>query len=269
MQSLKLIRNPAAHSTEPQSLDFSNHTPFTDSISQSKSEKEREREKETHKEIEDENSGPINISALGKNHIISESDEEVEPQGRISIEVSPACEESTISIETRYCTVCNIEQPLRAKHCRICNVCIALYDHHCPWMGNCIGERNRFYFWWYLVIESLVLDWSLYLLFGGLEKREQIGPWIESNWMVVLGFVVNANFAVMVTFLLGFHSYLAMSNKTTWEQLSWDKIGYIVKWPRHLGSPFTRGVVKNLQFYCCKPLPKGYTMWIYPSKIPT
>lgn len=39
-------------------------------------------------------------------------------------------------VEKRYCTVCNVEQPFRAKHCRDCDRCIARYDHHCPWLGN-------------------------------------------------------------------------------------------------------------------------------------
>lgn len=55
-----------------------------------------------------------------------------------------------IVIDLRYCTVCNIEQPLRAKHCRSCNKCVSTYDHHCPWLGNCIGERNRKYFYLFL-----------------------------------------------------------------------------------------------------------------------
>lgn len=66
-----------------------------------------------------------------------------------------------IIVDLRYCTVCNIEQPLRAKHCRICAKCVATYDHHCPWLGNCIGERNRKYFYIYL--------WSqLFQLIAGL-----------------------------------------------------------------------------------------------------
>ena len=39
-------------------------------------------------------------------------------------------------IERRYCTVCNLEQPIRARHCKHCNKCVACYDHHCPWLGN-------------------------------------------------------------------------------------------------------------------------------------
>lgn len=39
-------------------------------------------------------------------------------------------------IEKRYCTICNIEQPIRSKHCKECKRCVAMYDHHCPWMGS-------------------------------------------------------------------------------------------------------------------------------------
>ena len=80
--------------------------------------------------------------------------------------------------------------------------------------------------------------------------------------------MISANFSLMVMFLLCFHTYLATVNKTTWEQLSWDKISYLAKWPKNFGSPFTKGILKNVHYFCCKPLPKGYTMWNYPVKMP-
>jgi hypothetical protein len=33
-------------------------------------------------------------------------------------------------VEKRYCTVCNLEQPIRSKHCKECKRCVAMYDHH-------------------------------------------------------------------------------------------------------------------------------------------
>lgn len=42
----------------------------------------------------------------------------------------------TLYVERRYCTACNIDQPLRSKHCKECRKCTAQYDHHCPWTGN-------------------------------------------------------------------------------------------------------------------------------------
>lgn len=56
-------------------------------------------------------------------------------------------------IELKYCSVCTLEQPLRTKHCNQCNSCVATHDHHCPWVGNCIGERNKFYFYIFLWIQ--------------------------------------------------------------------------------------------------------------------
>lgn len=59
----------------------------------------------------------------------------------------------------RYCSREGIIKPMRAHHCRICDavnrslsICIILthciqcilgYDHHCPWVGGCVGARNR------------------------------------------------------------------------------------------------------------------------------
>lgn len=55
-------------------------------------------------------------------------------------------EEVVLFIEYKYCTICHIEQPLRCKHCKQCDHCVATHDHHCPWIGNCVGERNKKYF---------------------------------------------------------------------------------------------------------------------------
>jgi palmitoyltransferase len=251
------------HSTEPQSIDFSHNSPLTES---------RQKASEKHsepKEIEDENSGPISISALGKNPMINDSDEEQEAGDRVSVEVQQPVEESVIQIETRFCTKCSIEQPLRAKHCKYCDVCIALYDHHCPWMGNCIGERNKFCFWWYLLFECLTINFTLALLAFCVSPAHGFFESLQKNWAVFIAISLAGIFDVFVSFLLGFHCFLILKNKTTWEQLSWNHISYLNKWPKHLGSPFSAGVFKNLHHFCCKPLPKGYTLWIFPSKVPS
>ena len=53
-------------------------------------------------------------------------------------------------VEYKYCTICHLEQPLRTKHCKSSDQCVATYDHYCPWVGNCIGERNKLRFYYYL-----------------------------------------------------------------------------------------------------------------------
>lgn len=58
-------------------------------------------------------------------------------------------------VESKYCTICHIEQPLRCKHCKFCDHCVATFDHHCPWIGNCVGERNRKVFYFFLLSQTV------------------------------------------------------------------------------------------------------------------
>ena len=93
-------------------------------------------EAETAKE-EEKTPKPEDISGIG---------------GGASVDtMSKPPEEQILFVESKYCTICNIEQPLRCKHCRDCESCVTTYDHHCPWLGNCVGEKNRSYYFWYLV----------------------------------------------------------------------------------------------------------------------
>ncbi|VDO89545.1 unnamed protein product [Schistosoma curassoni] len=64
---------------------------------------------------------------------------------------------STLSINPlqRFCTTCFIRKPLRSKHCSTCDRCVARFDHHCPWIYNCVGMKNHFYFIIYLLSTSV------------------------------------------------------------------------------------------------------------------
>ncbi|CAH8682663.1 unnamed protein product [Schistosoma rodhaini] len=55
----------------------------------------------------------------------------------------------------RFCTTCFIRKPLRSKHCSTCDRCVARFDHHCPWIYNCVGMMNHFYFIIYLLSTSV------------------------------------------------------------------------------------------------------------------
>ncbi|KAL3824546.1 hypothetical protein ACJIZ3_020575 [Penstemon smallii] len=58
---------------------------------------------------------------------------------------------------SQLCSTCKIVRPLRAKHCSTCDRCVEQFDHHCPWVSNCIGKRNKWDFFLFLVLEVLAM----------------------------------------------------------------------------------------------------------------
>jgi len=100
-----------------------------------------------------------------------------------------------------------------------------------------------------------------------------VWEWVEGNGLLLGDVVIVGFFTVMVTCLLGFHTYLAANNLTTCifhvgEVASWTRISYLKQWPRAYGSPFSKGLGSNLLAYCCKRLPRPYTVWVMPKTLP-
>jgi len=153
----------------------------------------------------------------------------------------------------RFCSRCGMFQPLRTKHCRDCNWCVRTHDHHCPWVGTCVGEYNRVFFFWFLFFQVLELAWFLLEGSSALFRRAgRRGSEPEgNNALLCIGLLLIILFAIMVSCLLCFHCYLASVNVTTWENITWHKISYLMKLDPDSGSPFSRGLLWNLKVYCC------------------
>eukprot|EP00658_Telonema_sp_P-2_P085690 TRINITY_DN981_c0_g1_i1.p1 TRINITY_DN981_c0_g1~~TRINITY_DN981_c0_g1_i1.p1 ORF type:complete len:300 (+),score=56.39 TRINITY_DN981_c0_g1_i1:222-1121(+) len=152
----------------------------------------------------------------------------------------------------RFCPTCNLWQKLRSKHCNLCKRCVAKYDHHCFWMGNCIGEKNHGTFWWFLFFESCLVVWTIFLLVQGIcyENDDSVQHFLEYNLLGTLMLIAILVIGWLPMALLGLHTWLIITNQTTWEFNRRSRITYLHTLPDGV-HPFSAGCMGNVDLICC------------------
>ncbi|OMJ81550.1 hypothetical protein SteCoe_17957 [Stentor coeruleus] len=158
--------------------------------------------------------------------------------------------------DSLYCTVCFCDQPLRARHCKACGYCVAVFDHHCPYIGNCVGEKNKLLYFWYLIFQSSECWLALWLCYEDMKKINDWDIWCKTNIVfVIIGFVPFL-LGILITCLWVYHLMLGFKNWTTYEVLRWSEVYYLKDLNK---SPFDLGPIKNFIYYC-RPY-KKITLW--------
>ncbi|KAL6959886.1 protein S-acyltransferase [Sarracenia purpurea var. burkii] len=152
------------------------------------------------------------------------------------------------SVRSSTCTYCNIVQPPRAKHCHDCDKCVLQFDHHCVWIGTCIGQANHCRFWWYICEETALCLWTGILYITYLKANISKAWWIDVIMILLLATLSIS--LIFLLLLLLFHTYLVLTNQTTYELVRRRRIPYLRAIPERV-YPFSKGACRNIYNFCC------------------
>ena len=141
--------------------------------------------------------------------------------------------------------------PLRAKLCRHSKRVVPTFDHFCTFLGTCIGERNRCRFWWFLLFQSASFAQGLGIIHSGFhDTKAEVGIWVSYNGHAIAAAVIVWILFLSVGGLFLLHTFLAVSNMTSYEFMRSNKVWYLKeKATRDFDLPFSRGLAWNLKFF--------------------
>ncbi|EPS74107.1 hypothetical protein M569_00641, partial [Genlisea aurea] len=162
---------------------------------------------------------------------------------------------------SQLCATCKIVRPLRAKHCSTCDRCVEQFDHHCPWVSNCIGKKNKWDFFLFLIVEVGAM-----VMAGGVAiarvLTDPVAPRSFGEWLKHAGSEHTGALAFIAAdlFLLGGVGVLTCvqasqigRNMTTNEMANLMRYSYLRGGDGRFHNPYDKGWGKN----CWEFLIKG------------
>lgn len=143
-------------------------------------------------------------------------------------------------VKVKFCPTCMIYRPPRCSHCSVCDLCVEGFDHHCPWVGNCIGKRNYFYFFLLITLSNLLCFEGIIISLYHL--RLEIGNYGYKEVVSIIIVTFGCFFLIFLLCLLGFHIYLFVIGMTTNEKIKGI-------WEFSQFNPFNKGsFIKNIKY---------------------
>jgi hypothetical protein len=116
----------------------------------------------------------------------------------------------------RFCRVCGVYKPDRTHHSSNVGQCVLEMDHYCPWIRNCVGYRNKKFF--FLLISygaasliAYVVALAPRFLFACERVRSALDFFIVFSWILAL------LLGAALTIFSAFHAYLIATAYTTIE----------------------------------------------------
>eukprot|EP01016_Furgasonia_blochmanni_P006835 TRINITY_DN12744_c0_g1_i2.p1 TRINITY_DN12744_c0_g1~~TRINITY_DN12744_c0_g1_i2.p1 ORF type:complete len:213 (-),score=49.08 TRINITY_DN12744_c0_g1_i2:114-692(-) len=153
--------------------------------------------------------------------------------------------------------------------------CIHVFSLHFNFVslqtGGCVGELNHRTFWLLLFFQTWALYWMFSISLSGLsiysddnvelqkkathgKSNEDSGYSSEYGAFLVTAFL-SFVFFVFAGGLLLYHTFLVLTNQTTWEHNRSSSLDYVKCYPRGY-LPFSKGVVENFK-----------TIFLHKSKV--
>ncbi|KAN0015553.1 hypothetical protein ACTFIU_008289 [Dictyostelium citrinum] len=146
-----------------------------------------------------------------------------------------------------FCKKCLVDIPLRTKHCVKCNRCVLKYDHHCVFIGGCVGLNNHKNFLLFLLAETLLLLLGLRIIATGFVRENTIKEWILSNIAIIPPTLLIFGGLCMPLVLFCFHSFLILTNQSSWEFNKYQRITYLKPFSKRGINPFDKGPWNNFK----------------------
>jgi hypothetical protein len=119
-------------------------------------------------------------------------------------------------ITWKYCATCHIYRPPDCAHCSTCDMCSRQSDHHCPFVGNCVSQRNYFFF---LSFNCSVLAYIIITLVsaGIFMTSAQTDERVDKDKLRIIAIsccaILGAILFILMLILCGFHCFLNCCKK--------------------------------------------------------